>query len=255
MMQFSCGQAKSRLPVTLMILGMALLVAACSSDGGDEGVKVEVPADGNGMPGDNGGPMMTELGEWNTLMPGGDLDISDANSVLRAHYESGVGHVDAPAPVQPAGTGTATWTGNWSGKVANTDGWMSYGVTREELQVLGGEALITVHFEAAGVETELTYRGIGLGDSIGLEELTFDRVSVIGGMFEPEVEYEYVYISNQGGVEVTVTGDFTGEGAFGGTDAEGVVGHVGGPLSLNYGQGPRGLGTLQSVFYGTNDDN
>ena len=262
MTKFGSSQAISRLSATLMILGMVLFIAACGSDGGDEMVMAGVPADGDGMPGEGGEPATTELGEWNTLMPGGALDISDANSVLRAYYDSsGVGHVAAEAPVQPAGTGTATWTGMWSGKFADTDGWMSYEVTKEELQQLGGDAHITVHFDNAGVEAQLVYEDIGLADSsrtgvsIGLDELTFDRVSVADGMFEPATTYTYSYVSDQGGVEVNVTGEFTGEGAFGGTDAEGGVGHVGGPLSIEYGFGPRSLGNFQSVFYGTKDEN
>ena len=256
MMNMGCRLARNRLSTALMILGMSLLIAACGSDGGDNMTRVEAPADGGEMPPD----MVTDLGDWNTLMPGAALDISDTNDVLRAYYDSsGDGHVAAAAPVQPAGTGTATWNGRWSGKVADTDGWMSYGVTKEELQQLGGDAHITVYFDNAGVEAQLVYEDIGLADSsrtgvsIGLDELTFDRVSVTDGMFEPATTYMHSYVSDQ--VEVNVTGAFRGEGAFGGTDAEGVVGHVGGPLSLEYGRGPRGLGTFQSVFYGTKDEN
>ena len=74
MMKFGCGPAMGKLSATLMILGMALLIAACSSGGdGNQMTPVEVP-DGDGMSGDNGEPMMTELGAWNTLMPG-TLDI------------------------------------------------------------------------------------------------------------------------------------------------------------------------------------
>ena len=139
MMQFGCGTTMGRLSATLMILGLALLLAACSSDGGDDMTRVEIP-------GDNGEPMVTDLGEWNTLMAG-SLDISDANDVLRAHYDaSGVGHVVAPTPVQPAGTGTATWNGRWSGKIEmNPDplavrGLGAYGVSPADLAQLGGGA-------------------------------------------------------------------------------------------------------------------
>jgi len=254
-MTFESSQTIGRLPATLLILGMALMVAACGSDSGNGTTEVEMPADGDGMPGD-GEPAMTELGEWNTLMAGA-LDISDANSVLRAHYDdAGTGHIVAEMPVQPAGTGSAIWTGMWSGKVADdADGWPSYGVTYEDLQELGGEARITAYFEGGGVEAELAYTGIGF-DFIGLAELTTDRVSVTDGTFEPAKDHSFTYVSQQGGgTEVTVTGTFAGEGAFGGADAEGVVGHLGGPLSLEYGAGPRPLGTLQTVFYGTRDDN
>ena len=254
-MTFESRQTIGRLPAALLILGMALMMAACGSDSGNGTAEVEMPADGDGMTGDGGEPMMTELGEWNTLMPGA-LDIGDANSLLRAYYDdAGTGRVAAAMPVQPAGTGSATWTGMWSGKVADdADGWPSYGVTYEDLQELGGEARITAYFEGGGVEAELAYTGIGF-DFIGLAELTSDRVSVTGGTFEPAKAHSFTYVSQQGGGTVTVTGTFAGKGAFGGADAEGVVGHLGGPLSLEYGAGPRPLGTLQTVFYGTQDDN
>lgn len=246
-MKLGCGLAMRRLSAISMILGMVLLVAACGSDGGGNQM---APVE---MPGDNGEPMMTELGAWNTLMPGA-LHASDENGVLDAHYDDGVGHVVAAAPVQPAGTGTAIWNGRWSGIVADTDGWDSYEVTKEQLQELGGEARITAYFDNGGVEAELGLMGIGF-DFLGLSELTTDRVSVTDGRFQPAKSHTYTYTSQQGGVEVTVTGDFTGGGVFGGTDAKGVVGHLSGPLSLEYGFGPRGLGNFQSVFYGTKDEN
>ena len=56
-------------------------------------------------------------------------------------------------------------------------------------------------------------------------------------------------------IPTTVTGEFAGEGAFGGTDAAGVVGYMGGKLDIDYGRGATYLGTLQTVFYGTREDN
>ena len=52
---------------------------------------------------------------------------------------------------------------------------------------------------------------------------------------------------------VTVTGEFTGEGAFGVTGAEGVVDYMGGDISVAYGQETRDLVIFQSVFYGTGE--
>ena len=271
-MKFGCGPAVSRLSAILMILGMVLLIAACSSSDGDKMVEVEVPADGDGTPGDSGEPVMTELGAWNTLMAG-SLDISDANSVLGAHYdESGVGHVMADAPVQPAGTGTATWNGMWSGKIAVKPedaplvgaGLGAYGVDLEDLAALGGAARVTAFFEADGVKAELTYQDLGL-DDIGLSEITSERVAVTDGRFEPKKMYSHSFEAETTHpfdptapptiLPTTVTGNFTGEGAFGGTDAAGVVGYVDGPVTIEYGRGPTSIGTFQSVFYGTKDAN
>ena len=266
MMKSSCGPALGRLAATLMILGMALLIAACGSSGDKT---VEVPTDGDGTPGDNGGPVMIDLGEWNTLMAG-TLDISDANSVLRAHYDEGVGRVVAAAPVQPVGTGTATWSGMWSGNIEmNPDplasrGLGAYGVSPDDLAQLGGEAQVTASFEADGVKAELTYQDLGL-DEIGLSEITSEQVPVTGGRFEPEKMYSHSFDAETANpfdptapstiTPTTVTGNFTGEGAFGGTDAAGVVGHVGGSVNIDYGRGPIYLGTFQSVFYGTKGEN
>ena len=258
MMKFGCGPAMGRLSAILMILGMVLLIAACSSSDGDKKVEVEVP------------PVMTELGEWNTLMAG-SLDISDANSVLRAHYdESGVGHVMADAPVQPAGTGTATWNGMWSGKIeVNPDplataGLGAYGVSPDDLAALEGAAQVTAFFEADGVKAALTYQDLGL-DDIGLSEITSERVAVTDGRFEPEKMYSHSFEAETTHpfdptapptiLPTTVTGNFTGEGAFGGTDAAGVVGYIGGGVRIDYGRGPTPIGTFQSVFYGTKDAN
>lgn len=262
MMKFDCCPAMSRVPATLMILGMALLIAACSSS--SDKTVVEGPPD---MPDGNGGPV-TDLGEWNTLTPG-DLDISDANDVLHAYYESGAGRLMAAEPVQPAGTGTATWTGRWSGKIdVSTDpeasaSWGILQVPPNALVALGGPAEITAYFDNGGVEAELAYEDIGLDDSVpfdlDLSDLTSDRAAVTDGSFQLTKTHSstFNFSFQPGGPEfpTEVNGDFVGEGAFGGTDAKGVVGYIGGPLSLNYGMGPRGLGTFQSVFYGDRDEN
>lgn len=270
-MKFSCDLVMGRLSAVLMILGMTLLIAACGSDdGGNQIAMVEVPADGDTRPDGNGEPMMTELGEWNTLTAG-SLDISDANNVLRAHYDSeGVGRVVADAPVQPAGTGTATWAGRWSGKIElNPDplasrGLGAFGVNPDDLAQLGGGAQVTAFFENDGVKAELTYQSLGL-DHLGFSEITSDRALVTGGRFEPERMYSASFDAETTNpfdptappviTPTTVTGDFTGEGAFGGTDAAGVVGHIGGRMNIDYGRGETYLGTFQSVFYGAKDEN
>ena len=258
MMKFGCGPAMGRLSAILMILGAVLLIAACSSSDGDKKVEVEVP------------PVMTELGDWNTLMAG-SLDISDANSVLRAHYdESGVGHVMADAPVQPAGTGTATWNGRWSGKIeVNPDplataGLGAYGVSPDDLAALEGAAQVTAFFEADGVKAALTYQDLGL-DAIGLSDITSEQVPVTNGRFEPEKMYSHDFVAETTNpfdpeapptpTPTTVTGNFEGEGAFGGAGAAGVVGYIGGGVRIDYGRGPTDLGTFRSVFYGTKDAN
>ena len=257
------GLAIRRLAVALMVPGLTLLLAACGGSGSS------TSAMGDGMPGDGAGPMI-ELGEWNALMPG-TPDISDTNNVLRAHYdESGVGHVMAAAPVQPVGAGTATWNGMWSGRIeVNPDpltrvGLGAYGVNPDDLAQLGGGAQVTAFFEDDGVKAELTYRDLGL-DNLGLSELTSDRVSVTGGRFEPGKMYSTSFDAETADpfdptapttiTPTTVTGNFTGEGAFGGTDATGVVGYIGGGVTIEYGRGPTNVGTFQSVFYGTQDEN
>jgi len=264
MMTYGHGLAMRRVAAALMVAGMALLLTACGGSGSS------ATAMGDGMPGGGGGPMI-ELGEWNSLMPG-TLDISDANNALRAHYdESGVGHVMAVAPVQPVGTGTATWSGRWSGKIeVNPDplasrGLGAYGVTPDGLARLAGEAQVTASFDGDGVEAQLTYQDIGL-DILELSEITSDSVPVTDGRFEPEKIYDSGWFDAETAnpfdptapptiTPTRVTGNFTGEGGFGGTDAAGVVGHVGGRINIDYGRGPTYLGTLQSVFYGTHDEN
>lgn len=187
MMKFGCCPATGSIPATLMILGMALLIAACSSSS-DKTVVEGLPD----MPGGNGGPV-TDLGEWNTLTAG-SLDISDANDVLHAYYESGAGRVVVAEPVQPAGTGTAIWTGMWSGKIdVSTDpeasaSWGILQVPPNALVALGGPAEITAYFGNGGVEAELAYEAIGLDElvpfDLDLSDLTSDRVAVTDGSFQ-----------------------------------------------------------------------
>ena len=240
----------------LAVLGIGWLVGACGGSGGGM-------ADGSGGGGQGGTPdggtpqMATELGAWNTLAAG-TLDASDANGVLRAYYDSSGGQVTAGTPVQPAGMGTATWTGMWSGKIeVNSDaqaaqGLGLLGVSPNDLAALGGDATITAYFEGSGVEAALTYEDIGL-DALGLGQVTSDRVSVTGGTFRPTKDHTVTI--HAGPVTLEVSGDFEGEGAFAGTGAEGVAGYMGGDISVSYGLGPRGLGTFESVFYGTKDSN
>ena len=104
------------LRTSLVILGIGLLISACGGGGGGSGDQMTGAPKQDAMPGNGEASMMTQLGEWNVPMPG-DLDLSDANDLLRAYYDSSGGHVVAGAPVQPEGMGTATWTGMWSGNV------------------------------------------------------------------------------------------------------------------------------------------
>ena len=177
------------LRTSLVLLGIGLLTAACGGGGGGSGDEMTgCPLMLSWtMPVNGGGSMMTQLGEWNDLMPGG-LDVSDANSLLRAYYDSSVGHVVADAPVQPEGMGTATWTGMWSGNIdvdpAAVAALSFVGVAESDLQGLSGSAVVTAHFGNNSVEADLTYKDIGL-DDFGLSELTSERVPVTGGRFQP----------------------------------------------------------------------
>ena len=165
----------------LAILGVGLL-AACSGSSSSSGPS-------GGMPPDDGsGSMVADLGEWNSLEPG-SLDISDANGVLRAYYDdSGNGDVMAATPVQPEGTGSATWSGKWSGKVdvnpePYADIGLNYaGLSRSDLAALGGDARITAYFGNSDVQAELTYLDTGL-DGLGLGSITSERVAVNDGTF------------------------------------------------------------------------
>ena len=254
-MKIACRLTFKRLRTTLVILGIGLLITAC---GGGGGGKAAGPGEDPTPPPSDDAPMVTELGAWNTLTAGA-LDISDANNVLRAYYDtSGNGQLTAPAPVQPTGMGTATWTGMWSGKIdvnpnpASDTGLALLGLTRADLQTLGGGASVTAYFESSGVEAEVTFEDIGL-ESLGLTQIGSGRASVTGGRFQLETTHTSQVPLGQG--QLTVTGQIAGEGAFGGTDATGVAGHMGGDVSISYGRGPVDLGNFKSVFYGTKDAN
>ena len=234
------------LRTSVVFLGIGLLITACGG-GGDQPDQGAKPGDGTGSP-------MTQLGEWNVPMPGG-LDVSDANNVLRAHYDSSGPHVVAGAPVQPAGTGTATWTGMWSGKIdvdpAAVPALSFAGVDTSGLQALSGGAVVTVHFGSNGDEADLTYKDIGL-DDFGLSELTSERVPLSGGTFKPAVTHTLQI--PLGVIDISATGTFAGEGAFGGANAEGVAGYMGGGISAP-GLGTGELGIFKSVFHGDKDSN
>ena len=233
-----------------VLLGIGLLVAAC---GGGSDQMTGAPEQ-DAMPGEGGGSMMTQLGAWNVPMPGG-LDVSDANGSLRAYYDSSGGHVVADAPVQPEGMGTATWTGMWSGRVdvepAAVAALTLVGLP-SDFPPLSGGAIITAYFGSNGAEADLTYQDIGL-DDLGLSALTSERVPVTGGRFEPEITHS-IQIPLDATTVVTVTGDFAGDGAFGGANAEGVAGYMSGGISAP-GLGTGELGTFKSVFYGDKDAN
>ena len=247
----------------LAILGIGLLVACSSSDGGSS-TSESSTSDANATTDDTSGSMVADLGAWNSLTPG-SLDISDANSVLRAYYDaSGTGHLDADSPVQPQGTGSATWGGMWSGKIDVSPGGeadaglASLGLTRADLAALGGPASITAYFgSAGGVQAELTYSDTGL-EELELASITSNRVAVNGGTFDiartlsktlPPVDFAGRTL------DITVRGAFSGEGAFGGTDAEGVAGYLDGDITFSYLGRESDLGPFTSVFYGTKDSN
>jgi len=240
MKSLGCGAAKGRLPVVLLILGAALLLAACGGGNGgglDHVMEPEMPM--AEVPEET----VTELGAWDAPMAG-TLEVSDANGVLRAHYEGAAGRIVAEAPVQPSVTGTATWTGMWSGRVElnphplTTVGLAAFGVGAEGFEGLGGVALVEAFLEDdGGVTAELTYRDLGL-DEIGLTEITSDRVPVMNGRFEPARMFTYTFdyettdpsdpTAPASITSTTANGDFEGQGAFGGANAAGVAGHVGG---------------------------
>ena len=237
------------LRTSLVLLGIGLLIAACGGGGGGSGDQMPGAPEQEAMPGNGGGSMMTQLGKWNVPMPG-ELDVSDANGLLGANYdESGGGHVVAGAPVQPEGMGTATWTGMWSGNVdvapAAAAALPLLELAESDFQELSGSAVVTVDF--GDNKAELTYKDIGLGE-VGLSELTSDRVPVTGGTFQPTKTHTLLI---PGATPITATGIFEGEGAFGGANAEGVAGYMGGGISISaFGLGTVELGTFESVFYG-----
>ena len=236
------------LRTSVVSLGIGLLITAC---GGGSDQMAGAPEQ-DSTPGGGTGSLMTQLGEWNVPMPG-ELDVSDANNVLRAHYDSSGGHVVAGAPVQPEGTGTATWTGMWSGGIdvdpAAVAPLSLAGVAVSDFQGLSGGAVVTVYFGNDGDEVDLTYQDLGL-DDLGLSELTSERVPLSGGTFRPAVT-RTVQVP-LGFTDITVTGTFAGEGAFGGANAEGVAGYMGGPISAPELE-TEDLGTFSSVFYGDKD--
>ena len=238
------------LRTSLVLLGIGLLTAACGG-GGDQ---MTGAPEQDAMPGNGGGPMVTQLGEWNAPMPGG-LDLRDANGLLRAYYDSSGGHVVAGAPVQPEGMGTATWTGMWSGNVdvdpAAAAALSFAGLAVSDFRALSGSAVVTAYIGNNSVEADLTYEDIGL-DDLGLSELTSERVPVTGGTFQPTLTHTLQI--PLGDTAITATGTFTGEGAFGGANAEGVAGYMGGGISAP-GLGTGELGTFNSVFYGDKDAN
>ena len=238
------------LRTSLALLGIGVLIAACGGGGGSTPGADGMP-DGGQMPDEGQGPAMTQLGTWN-VMPTGP-EVSDSNGVLRAYYDTGgVGHVVAGTPVQPEGMGTATWTGEWSGGVdvdsAFAPSLPLIGLTASDLQGLNGGAVVTAYF-GSSVEADVTYNDIGL-DAFGFSSLTSDRVSVTNGEFRP-TKTQSINIQ-LGPTALAGTGTISGEGAFGGANAQGVAGYMGGDISI---VGLGDLGTFSSVFYGTKDAN
>ena len=142
------------------------------------------------------------------------------------------------------------WSGNIDVDPAAAVALVLGGVAESDLQGLSGNAVVTAYFENNGVEADLTYEDIGL-DEFGLSELTSVRVPVTGGSFHPTVTHTLEI--SLGATAITATGTFTGEGAFGGANAEGVAGYIGGGISAPELGGQ--LGTFNSVFYGDKDTN
>lgn len=232
------------------LLATGLLLAACGGDGGMSGDQASSPPA-------TVEPMIAELGEWNVL-PAGTLDVGDANDILRAYYDAVGGHVLASAPTQPMGMGTATWNGQWSGKIevsSNPAVALSLSqvdLTPADLEALSGGARITAYFENSGVEATLTYMDTGL-DEFGLAEIMSERAAVTEGRFRPATT-EMIQAPSPIG-PITFTGTFAGEGVFGGTDAEGVAGYVSGDIASSSGLGQIDIGTFKSVFHGTREPN
>ena len=143
------------------------------------------------------------------------------------------------------------WSGHIEVDPAAVAGLSLLGVTESYFQALSGGAIITVYFGNDSDEADLTYEDIGL-DDLGLSELTSERVPLSGGTFEPAVTRTIRIPLDV--TEIAVTGAFTGEGAFGGANAEGVAGFVDGDLSVS-GLGTGHLGNFKSVFYGDKESN
>ena len=221
------------------LLATGLLLAACA---GDDGMSDDVVAD---------------LGEWNVLTAG-TLDVRHTNDILRAYYDAAGGHVLASAPTQPMGMGTVTWNGQWSGKIevsanpAAALGLSQVDLTPADLEALSGGARITAYFESSGVEATLTYMDTGL-DEFGFAEITSERAAVTEGRFQPAKTGTIEVPSSIG--PITFTGTFAGEGAFGGTDAEGVAGYLSGDIASSSGMVEIDIGSFKSVFYGTRESN
>lgn len=238
------------LRTSLALLGIGVLIAACGGGGGSK-PSADGMRDGGQMPDGGQGPAMMQLGTWN-VMPTG-LDVSDSNNVLRAYYDSAGGHVVAGTPVQPEGMGEATWTGGWSGEVdvdPNFVGTLALiGLTASDLQGLNGVAVVTAYF-GSSVEAGVTYNDIGL-DALGFSSLTSERVAVTNGAFQPAKTLSLNIQLGQTPLPVTAT--ISGKGAFGGANAEGVAGYMGGGIAISGGGGD--VGTFSSVFYGTKDAN
>ena len=249
-MKIGNGATLRCLRTSLALLGIGVLIAACGGGGGSKPSADGMP-DGGQMLDGGQAPAMTQLGTWN-VMPTG-LDVSDSNGVLRAHYDSaGVGQVVAGTPVQPEGMETATWTGRWSGNVEVDPAFAPtlslVNLTVSDLQGLNGGAVVTVDF-GSSVVADVTYNDIGL-DAFGFSSLTSDPVSVTNGAFQP-TKTQSINIQ-LGPTALTGTGTSSGEGAFGGANAQGVAGYMGGDIAI---VGLGDLGTFSSVFYGTKDAN
>ena len=177
------------------LLSMAILVglSGCSGGSGED----SSPDIGEG-PFDE----MTDLGQW-------ELIVEDGQQVGIMHLVHGLSAQWDPAGENPRITASApqhqptvsgTWRGRWGGYI--------------EGEPDDGSAVVRVTIQGSSVDATLTYTDI---DGIG--SITSERASVTDGRFAPRAT-------------VTVDGvplTYSGEGQFGGTDQNGVVGYVGGP--------------------------
>ena len=167
---------------------------------------------------------MNGYGQWTRIMVPGEgriipVGVESAAHGLFSRYDTGfINPTLSPrsADSQPAGTaaGRATWLGAWEGV---------YGDALEFAD--DGEARIVVDISEVSVEATLTYSDIDI-PSIPAS-ITTAPASVSDGRFAPVATIDVA------GASVT----FEGEGQFGGTNQQGVVGYVDGP-------------GFRSVFYG-----
>lgn len=159
---------------------------------------------------------VADLGAWTKIRVGGyAVGITHDGHDLFARYDLGGVNprLSASAPAhQP--TASATWTGRWEAYYGEELESRDVGSARVRVSVAGGQTAAT-----------LTYSGINIPAVPG--SITTPAAAVTDGRFAPSAT-------------ITVAGEqlsFAGQGQFGGTAQQGVVGYIGGP-------------DFRSVFYG-----